>query len=208
MIIICSHNSDVRRRWRDALGTGAVIHELVDFDALKSKLLTAENSLVLLHLSLPELQGRTGVATLRQDYPRARLLIFADKPMDDEGLLLLQQGIYGYCNTYMSPSLISSAVAAARAGEVWLGWNLMQRLIEGIRKENEVEVERGSALEQLTEREWEIALHVAQGANNKRIASDLGITERTVKAHLSTVFRKAGVQDRLQLALLVKGRGA
>lgn len=208
MIIICSQNLDVRQRWLGALGEGSVTQELTDLEALKSQLKSSENCLVLLHLSLPGLQGRAGVIALRQEYPRTRLLIFADQPDDAEGLLLLQQGIYGYCNTYMNPPLISRAVAAARAGEVWLGWNLMQRLIEGIGKEDEVKIEKGSNLEKLTEREWEIALHVAQGANNKLIASDLGITERTVKAHLSTVFRKAGVRDRLQLALLVKGRGA
>ena len=55
----------------------------------------------------------------------------------------------------------------------------------------------------LTPREIEIARLIGQGASNKRIARQLAITERTVKAHLTTIFRKTGVDDRVTLALLV-----
>ena len=59
--------------------------------------------------------------------------------------------------------------------------------------------------ETLTAREKQVALLAAQGASNQRIAEDCDITERTVKAHLSAVFDKLGVTDRLQLALKVHG---
>ena len=62
------------------------------------------------------------------------------------------------------------------------------------------------ALELLTPREREIARLVGEGINNKLIARRLDITERTVKAHLGSVFAKLGVTGRLQLALLVTGR--
>ena len=58
----------------------------------------------------------------------------------------------------------------------------------------------------LTAREREIALQIGGGSSNKTIAQRLGITERTVKAHLGSAFAKLGVHDRLQLALLVTGR--
>ena len=58
----------------------------------------------------------------------------------------------------------------------------------------------------LTAREQQIALQIGMGSSNKLIAQRLGITERTVKAHLGSVFAKLGVHDRLQLALLVTGR--
>lgn len=57
----------------------------------------------------------------------------------------------------------------------------------------------------LSEREHTVALRAANGASNERIADALGITERTVRAHMSAVFSKLNVADRLQLALLVHG---
>ena len=59
--------------------------------------------------------------------------------------------------------------------------------------------------DRLTDRESEVTLQAAHGATNAEIADALGITERTVKAHLSAVFDKLGVSDRLQLALRVHG---
>ena len=57
--------------------------------------------------------------------------------------------------------------------------------------------------DQLTEREYQVAMAVGKGLNNKEIASQLGLGERTVKAHLTTTFEKLHVRDRVQLALIV-----
>jgi DNA-binding NarL/FixJ family response regulator len=210
MVILCSHNSAVRKHWHEALGGNIPQQEATSLEVLKSLLGSDETfPLVLLHLSLPGLEGGAGIPVLRKLYPNTKLLVFADKPDDIEGLLLLRQGIYGYCNTYMAATLLARAVKAAREGEVWVGWDLMQRLIRGIAPEaSETRESNLVQLESLTDREQEIAHYVAQGASNKRIASSLGITERTVKAHLSTVYKKIGVNDRLQLALLVNSQVA
>lgn len=210
MVILCSHNSAVRQHWREALEGSMPLQEATSLEVLKS-LLGSDDSfpLVLLHLSLPGLDGGAGIPVLRRLYPNTRLLVFADKPDDAEGLILLKQGIYGYCNTYMAAVLLARAVKAAREGEVWVGWDLMQRLIRGFAPAVPELGEGNLAhMDSLTDREQEIARFVAQGASNKRIASSLGITERTVKAHLSTVFKKVGVSDRLQLALLVNSQVA
>jgi DNA-binding NarL/FixJ family response regulator len=60
----------------------------------------------------------------------------------------------------------------------------------------------------LTERQREVAMLVGKGASNKKIANQLDITDRTVKAHLGTIFEKLGVKDRLQLALYVTKHSA
>jgi DNA-binding NarL/FixJ family response regulator len=71
----------------------------------------------------------------------------------------------------------------------------------------QVDTDHGlDVLDMLTAREREIALQIGGGSSNRAIAQRLGITERTVKAHLGSVFAKLGVHDRLQLALLVTGR--
>jgi len=88
-------------------------------------------------------------------------------------------------------------------GSVWMGASLVNRLLR------QVDTITPSPAtwrhEALTERESTVALLVSQGESNGRIAAAMGISERTVKAHLTVIFEKLGVQDRLQLALRVHG---
>jgi two-component system NarL family response regulator len=72
-------------------------------------------------------------------------------------------------------------------------------------EKNKIKQAVGELLANLTRREYEIATLVGNGESNKQIARRLDITERTVKAHLTEVFRKLDVGDRLKLALIVKG---
>ena len=207
MIILCSPNPTVRQRWKDALGHISPLREVDNLDDLKHLLDTGEPVLMLLHLSLPHLEGLIGITALRHAYPQTRLLVFSDRPNDNEGLPLLKEGIYGYCNTYIAPPLLTRAVEAIEEGGVWVGWSLIQRLIQAKRPNRdpqEYTEKTQHTLNKLTEREREIAMNVARGLSNKRIASSLGIAERTVKAHLGSAFQKTGVRDRLHLALLIR----
>ena len=87
---------------------------------------------------------------------------------------------------------------------LWVGPSLLQRLIRATGPR--VERARGDTpdLNALSQREIEVAQHVGNGASNKEIARSLHITERTVKAHLSAIFQKIGVRDRLQLAIFMR----
>jgi len=88
-------------------------------------------------------------------------------------------------------------------GGLWVGPRLMRRLMQGLAARGKAAAE--PALDMLSQRERQVAVAVAQGSTNKEIARVMGITERTVKAHLSTAFEKLGVRDRMQLSLLVNG---
>src|SRR5439155_25689548 len=96
-------------------------------------------------------------------------------------------------------------------GELWASRALIARLVAELSARHrlrEPALGHGAGAERLTaltEREREIALLVGGGAANKEIAAHLGVTERTVKAHLTAIFRKIGVNDRLRLALLLNG---
>ena len=87
---------------------------------------------------------------------------------------------------------------------VWMGQDLLKRLIKvstSLAGNQAVQVDQH--LRMLTKREKEVALEAAKGLSNKEIARILKITERTVKAHLSSVFETLGAKDRLQLALML-----
>ncbi len=202
MIVLCSAIENIRRRWREAL-TG--FPELVDSDSLAAlqKLLEDDPpQLVVLHLALPGLNGVTGITRLRERYPEIKFLVLADMPGQQEGFALLRNGIRGYANTYTSRTYLAEAVKVILVGDIWLGSQLLRSLVaELARVGPESPAETSPPFERLTTREREIVASLARGQSNKAIAARLGITERTVKAHLSSIFQKTGLKDRLHLAL-------
>ena len=132
-----------------------------------------------------------------------RVVVLANIPNDDEALAALGAGAQGYCNAYADPGVLRQVAEVAARGGLWAGETLLARLLGGLAQ---TLAERpgdnaGGPLARLTAREREIAHRVARGESNKEIARGLDIAERTVKAHLTVVFEKLGVRDRLQLAL-------
>lgn len=208
MIILGSSSANVRKRWAAGLSEFSMLDEAESFESLEHMLPVEMAALVLLDLALPGLDGVSDVAAMAQRHPQARFIAFADRPDPHEGTLLLKYGVAGYGNTYMAPALLAKAVQVVQAGEVWVGRKLITQLIEDLAQANRHHsvVPDHPSLASLTEREREVASLVGGGANNKRIAQALDITERTVKAHISSIFRKTGTNDRLQLALIVNSQ--
>jgi two-component system nitrate/nitrite response regulator NarL len=140
---------------------------------------------------LPEL-GRCG-------HP---LVVISQVPDQEQALAALAAGARGYCHALATPEMLRDVAAAVSHGGLWVGPELMNRLIRSL-PAAAIPKSDGQAqdLAALTERERETAQRVARGFSNKEIARQLDITERTVKAHLSAIFAKLGLRDRLQLAL-------
>gem|GEM_PF-487032 len=199
MLILASASDILRQRWREALREPCV--EVHHADALGQALRQDASALVLIHLGLPGLQGLEGVGALRQDWPGALLMALSDLPGEPEGRALMRLGVHGYANAHINAGLLTKAVRVIRQGEVWVGRRLMQHLIEELTHH----APSHPALRDLTAREREVAGLVADGHCNKRIAVRLGVSERTVKSHITAILRKTHAGDRLALAMLVKG---
>lgn len=148
------------------------------------------------------------IGSARLRYPDVPLVVLSDTPSDDEALDCFSHGARGYCNTHAVPELLKRVADVVLQGGLWIGETLMQRLLQGTVR-MPLPAPAGAPPDWaalLTERERQVALAVAQGATNKEIARQLGITERTVKAHTGAIFEKLGVRDRMQLSLVVHGR--
>ncbi|WP_341678341.1 response regulator transcription factor [Niveibacterium sp. SC-1] len=134
----------------------------------------------------------------------ARIIYASPVPSDDEGLAVIDAGCVGYCHAYAAPAHLRQVVAVVSAGELWVGRSLLTRLLRAVNhrlpQRDATDWRAG-----LTEREEEVARRIANGESTQDIAEALDIGERTVKAHLSAVFEKLGISDRLQLALRVHG---
>jgi len=140
------------------------------------------------------------LAELKTSCTQAKVLLLTRTPNFSEGMQLLQKGIKGYGNLYMQKKHLLQAVSTLKNGAVWLYPEMMNELILLGSKATVSE----DVLEKLSVREREVAKEIEKGESNKEIASVLGITERTVKAHLSSIYEKLEVGDRLALAMLLR----
>lgn len=158
-----------------------------------------------LHMNMDRQQWLTHtIATITKNYTDAKIIVLANAPNQAEALHALSLGAMGYCHAYIAPDVLVEIKTVISNGGLWLGQELLQRLIEVSTKlvGNQPDYVE-SLLLKLTKREKEVAVEAAKGLSNKEIARILSITDRTVKAHLAAIFRRLGAKDRLQLALML-----
>lgn len=135
------------------------------------------------------------------------VVVLSALPNEAQAFAVLSVGVRGYCHIEAVPEQFLEVAAAVQAGGYWVPPGLVQRLaVTAVEVVDASAAEGRSAPEgfdTLTPREYEVAMAVGQGLNNKEIAELLGLGERTIKAHLTTTFDKLQVRDRVQLALAV-----
>ena len=150
--------------------------------------------------------GSFGLATLRRLCAETKIIILTGDIPEELEWELLKTGMRGCCRNDTEPKLLKQIVEAVKMGELWIRRSLTGRLIDELGKAStKVQAYRATLglLNKLTQREYDIAIRVGNGECNKDIAQACGITERTVKAHLTEIFLKLGVTDRLNLALVL-----
>lgn len=127
-------------------------------------------------------------------------------PKDEDAFALLARGARGYCHVAASPAQLRLVANTVKNGGFWLPTSLMRRVMAtagGLVAQ--LSTRKALVLDDLTKRERQVAQAVADGLSNREIAQRLSISERTVKARLTSVFQKLDVRDRVQLALLLRG---
>lgn len=147
------------------------------------------------------------IAEIAESYQSLRIMIIenqSDRKINQYALF--KAGAHGFCKENISDALLNRAVQMVCEGEYWIQRKLIANIIDDLARELTETHEHSSTgdnpvLDALTPRELEVAKMVRLGGNNKMIARELDISERTVKAHLSAIFRKLEIQNRLHLAL-------
>ena len=127
-------------------------------------------------------------------------------PKDEDAFALLARGARGYCHVAAAPAQLRLVANTVKNGGFWLPASLLRRVMASAGGlVSQISARKSVSLDDLTKRERQVAQAVADGLSNREIAKRLSISERTVKARLTSVFQKVDVRDRVQLALLLRG---
>lgn len=206
-LIIASPNKERILSWKQGLNNFCSYSTITDrLDILWDDVVRIKSEMVLLDFDLLGIKNLNDIARLRKLCTETRVVIISDSISEDMEWELLKAGVRGCCRYEISPDLLKQVVIAVQQGESWIPRKFTSRLVDELGSiSSKVKAYRAShnLLNRLTQREYDIALHVANGESNKKIAQLCAITERTVKAHLSEAFNKLGVTDRTNLALIM-----
>lgn len=143
---------------------------------------------------------------IAEEFSNTKILIMSLHPSFREGYPLIQKGIKGYANTYLAKIHLKDAITSIDNGGTWFYPEFVNNLIKHVAV-MEFERNEDDIISRITTREYEIGLLVAEGLTNKKIAEITGITERTIKAHISSLYQKLNVNNRVSLALKIKRAG-
>jgi len=164
--------------------------------------------IVLLNGTMPEMNGIQVLPSIREKSLKTKALMITDNK--DEAVIFkaLKGGAKGYLSKDVSISDLIKAIQAVHKGELWIERKLMARFFEGeaiANSRGEGRAERPKKV--LTSRKKKVLRILTTGCTNKEIAQALFISEKTVKSHLNSIFRKLDVARRLQAILYAINRG-
>ncbi len=210
MVLIASADAGLRQKWAQELRGAYEIREVSERMELERSMGNSQPAVLLLDLDFPQMVKIRGVPAIQLLCPSTKIILFTGVHDQKEEISALKCGAKGYCKKEMEPSHLRKAVSVVQKGEIWVGRKTICQLLAELTSctengQKDCPAMTDVYLQYLTPRERQIALLVGEGACNKEIASQLNISERTVKAHLTAIFQKLRISDRLRLGLFVSG---
>jgi len=192
--ILISASISLQEHLSEALGSFIEIHQSLWHFAAEAKLNAGDVTWVDADNQDPELIARL----CRSDFGQVRVIVMSSTPSDAAAVEWLGKGAAGYLHAFATPDTLRQTMSVVASGGLWVGVGLMQQLCARF---GQLSKPAHPLLAQLTEREREVVQYLKTGMSNKSIAKQMDISERTVKAHLTAIFGKFDVTDRIQLLL-------
>jgi two-component system, NarL family, nitrate/nitrite response regulator NarL len=209
-LLIVDHTPVVRAGLRSILAGSSeiqIVGEAQDGSQAIERTQELLPDVLLMELRLPGSDGLSVLRTLHTRAPQAKVILFTASENKEDFIEAMKLGCCGILPKDADALLISKSIQKVYAGEIWLDSNTTAAVIRQFASPLDPALAQVAAnakpreRAQLSQREREIIVLIAQGYKNKEIAEKMFITEQTVKNHLHNVFDKLGVSDRLELAL-------
>lgn len=161
--------------------------------------------IILLDLVMPGMDGVEATRQIQENSPDSRVLILTSFGEDEKVFPAIRAGAQGYLLKDIQPTELVRAIRDAYQGKVQLHPDIARKLMSALADASDaagvVESPPILSTNDLTEREQEVLSLIAKGMNNRQIAEQMIISEKTVKTHVSNVLSKLGVDDRTQAAI-------
>jgi DNA-binding NarL/FixJ family response regulator len=170
-----------------------VVAEVDDGRKVVEGFRTHKPDVVLLDLRLPGMDGIQVIKALREESPDVRVVILSSYGSGDDVVRAIQAGASGYVLKNMPPQRVLEAVRVVHFGGQYFPREIASRMSQRLHSD-------------MSPREIEVLRLIAQGRSNKEIATELGIVEGTVKAHVTNIFGKLGAVDRTQAITIAMKR--
>jgi len=173
----------------------AVVGQAADGDEAISLYRTLKPDITLMDLQLPGVSGVEAIRRIRNEDPAARFIVLTTFDGDEDIFRALEAGARAYLLKGMTVEELTSAIKAVHAGKTRISPAIADKLAGRM------------SSQALTAREQDVLERIVAGRSNKEIASDLNISEATVKTHINSLLGKLGVGDRTHAATVALQRG-
>ncbi len=207
-LIIASENKDQMRLWLEVLAPQYKVTFTDNIDMLIStEQLHDDKFLLIIDANLI---NKTYQIPLLCKYAN-KVIVVGENLTPSQQIQFIYEGALGYSDRLIDKPLIMRTIKSVLNNEIWLKRQLVPQILKGIvakqsffENHEPFDNEICKTISILTQREIEIVEHVYNGEDNISIAEQLNITNRTVKAHMSSIFRKLKIEDRFKLVVFIK----
>jgi DNA-binding NarL/FixJ family response regulator len=209
-VLVADDQALVRGGFRSILETHAdieVVGEAADGQEAVELAARTAPDVVLMDIRMPRLDGIAATAALQALDPPPKVLILTTFDLDDYVYEALQAGASGFLLKSAPPRELAGAIRTVASGDALLAPEITRRLIEEYVARPRRPAAPDAGFARLTPREAEVMLLIARGLSNTEIAGRLFLSEPTVKTHVTRIFAKLGVRDRVHAVVLAYESG-
>ena len=209
-VLICDDQALVRGGFRAILGAQPDIEVVGEAENGAEAVALAERrrpDVILMDIRMPVLDGVEATRRLVADGSPARILVLTTFDLDEYVHAAIRAGASGFLLKDVTPAKLLEAIRIVAGGDALLAPSVTRRLLERFAATLPAGDHSSDVLAQLTARETEVLRLLAGGLSNAEIASELVVSEATVKTHISSLLRKLGLRDRVQAVILAYETG-
>jgi DNA-binding NarL/FixJ family response regulator len=184
-----------------------IVGEAFDGEEVISVLNHCQPDIMLLDIKMERVNGLQVLPRIVEQFPLLKVIILTAQVTSAESVKAIRDGARGIILKHAASEFLIKGIRKVAEGELWADSSTMTQVVDSLSRKYRVDRSPEKGRKELSEREIEVVTLVASGHRNKEIANKLFISEQTVKTHLSNIFQKLEVNDRLELALYAMRNG-